>query len=56
MKRKKSLYPGVVEAEKERSRKQAEFSEEPDFVGNAPNYDKFEKWPAEKVLAWLNID
>ena len=30
--------------------------EEPDFVGGAPNYDKFEGWSPEEVLVWLNID
>ena len=56
MAKKKRLYPGLDEAEKQRGRKSAEFSEEPDFIGNAPNYDKFEGWEVERVLAWLNID
>ena len=30
--------------------------EEPDFIGGAPNYDKFEGWTTEEVLVWLNID
>lgn len=48
-------YPGENESEKMRSVKEP-IEEEPDFIGNAPNYDKFEGWSAEKVLAWLNID
>lgn len=30
--------------------------DEPDFVGGAPNYDKFAGWEPERVLAWLNVD
>lgn len=48
-------YPGEKEAEAERAKQPAE-DEEPDFIGGAPNYDKFEGWTAEEVLAWLNID
>ena len=60
MKRKKSLYPGIREAENERKRAEsahkARENEQPDFIGNCPNYDKFAGWDPEKVLAWLNID
>lgn len=56
MKAKKSLYPGCDEAEKQRSKVTAETTEAPDFIGNAPNYDKFAGWSAESVLSWLNID
>ena len=57
--KKKYLYPGVKEAEKERGKKRYEPDEEPDFVGGVvPNYEKFEKlgWDTEKTLVWLNID
>ena len=50
---KKKLYPGIEEAEKQRDTMP---EEEPDFIGGAPNYDKFEGWEVESVLAWLNID
>lgn len=30
--------------------------EEPDFIGMAPNYDKFEGWDIEEVLVFLNVD
>ena len=53
MAKKKSLYPGVEEAERQRDIRP---EEEPDFIGGAPNYDKFENWEVERVLAWLNID
>lgn len=56
---KKNLYPFVDEVEKYKDRmaKNSEIElEEPDFIGNAPNYDKFEGWFPERVLAWLNID
>lgn len=53
---KKQLYPGVDEAERERTKAMKEESEEPDFIGGKPNYDKFQKWSTEKVLSWLNID
>ena len=50
---KKHEYPGIDEAERERIYAE---DEEPDFIGGAPNYDKFEGWTAEEVLVWLNID
>lgn len=49
-------YPGIDEAEKQRKVKAAIVEDEPDFIGNAPNYDKFKGWTAEEVLVWLNID
>lgn len=53
--KRKKMYPGTMEAEKQKSK--ATYSPgEPDFIGNAPNYDKFKGWSAEKVLVWLNID
>ena len=51
-----SKYPGTKEAEAQKKHINKESEEEPDFIGNAPNYDKFEGWDAEKVLVWLNID
>lgn len=30
--------------------------DEPDFIGGAPNYDKFPGWDPERVLSWLNVD
>lgn len=53
--KRKKAYPGALEAEKQKSKK-AYIPDEPDFIGNAPNYDKFKGWSAEKVLAWLNVD
>lgn len=64
MKRRK-LYPGIEEAEKERinaarrARIDRAMDEEPDWLpSGAPNYEKFEKygWDCEKILVWLNID
>lgn len=51
-------YPGIEEAERERicsSRRNAPV-EEPDFIGGAPNYDKFAGVSPGEVLALLNID
>lgn len=56
MKIKKLRYPGTKEAEQAKKAKIVSREEEPDFIGMAPNYDKFEGWDADKVLAWLNID
>ena len=53
--RKKQLYPCVKEAEEQR-KTFIPPAEPPDFVGGAPNYDKFKGWSAEEVLVWLNID
>ncbi len=58
MKRKpRKKYPCIEEAKRERSKKHP-VDEEPDWKGNAPNYEKFDKmgWDTEKVLVWLNID
>jgi len=56
MKRRK-LYPGEEEAEKQKKiALPSEDDEQPDFIGGAPNYDKFNGWTAEEVLVWLNID
>lgn len=60
--KKKSNYPCVAEVEEyknrlaEKAKVDAIVDEEPDFIGNAPNYEKFDGWDAERVLAWLNID
>lgn len=53
--RKRQHYPGGREVKKEPVIKY-ETDEAPDFIGNAPNYDKFKGWTPEKVLCWLNID
>lgn len=47
-------YPGEEEAELERQKETEE--EAPDFIGGAPNYDKFKGWTPEEVLVFLNID
>ena len=58
----RKLYPGIKEAEEERiraaQRARAErlANEEPDFIGNAPNYDKYKGIDPERVLMLLNID
>lgn len=58
--RNQSLYPGVREVEEGKNRRAKQMAEQkrsqPDFIGGAPNYDKFEGWTPEKVLTWLNID
>lgn len=54
--RNKPLYPGVREVEEEKNRRAKERDHQPDFIGGAPNYDKFEGWTPEEVLSWLNID
>ena len=54
--KRKHQYPGVREAEKQKSIKKPILYEEPDFIGGKPNYDKYKGWPVEKILAWLNID
>ena len=59
---KKNLYPCISDVEEykdrlaEKAKVDAIVNEEPDFIGGAPNYDKYEGWDAERVLAWLNID
>lgn len=55
MKRRVKLYPGIKEAERARVQPHSE-EEEPDWIGGAPNYDKFKGWTPEEVLVWLNID
>jgi len=56
----KQMYPGVEEAEKQRCQWSKDWwknqDDEPDFVGGAPNYDKFKGWDVDRVLTWLNID
>ena len=50
-------YPGTEEAERIRAEQNISVDdEEPDFIGGAPNYDKFAGWSPEQVLVWLNID
>jgi len=56
MNKRQKLYPGCKEAEAEKRKAKAEMTEEPDMIGNAPNYDKFKGWTVEQVLTWLNID
>lgn len=56
MAKRKYLYPGTAEAETERTKKHYNENNEPDFIGNAPNYDKFKGWTPEEVLVFLNID
>lgn len=51
----KLKYPGIKEAERERSKKHY-IPEEPDFIAGAPNYEKFKNWKPEKIMVWLNID
>lgn len=50
------LYPGTMEAEKERARATAATFPPPELIGRAPNYDAFPGWTPERVLAWLNVD
>lgn len=55
----RKLYPGLKEAEEQREARPSLCippSEAPDFIGTAPNYDKYKGWPPDKVLAFLNID
>ena len=51
-------YPGKEEAEKNRKPQRTENDNEPDFIGTAPNYEKFEAmgFSVEETLIWLNID
>ena len=59
-KKKTQLYPCIAEADKLAreaiAAKRIELDEQPDFIGGKPNYNKFNSWPPEKVLVWLNID
>ncbi len=58
--RKKLLYPGVKDAEKEKSRwkRQQYRDEKPDFIPGTlcPNYEKWPDKTTEEVLVMLNID
>lgn len=57
--KKKFLYPGEKEAERQKSLRKYEPDEEPDMLyPGVPNYEKFERmgWDTEKILVWLNID
>ncbi len=54
--RRRKLYPGTNETNKIKATAKKRHDEQPDFIGGAPNYDKFEGWDAERVLVWLNID
>ena len=57
MAKKKSLYPGTKEAEKEKCKSWQWIDDsKPDFIGTSPNYSKFQNWKCEEVLVWLNID
>lgn len=59
MGRRKYAYPGVKEAQEERSRwKQQCCEEEPDFMPGTfePNYTKWPDKTPEEVLVMLNID
>lgn len=56
MAKRKKLYPGTAEAESEKTKRHFIEAEEPDFIAGAPNYDKFQGWTPEEVMAWLNID
>lgn len=54
---KKMIYPGTKEVERLKAKKTPIITEEePDFIGNCPNYDKFKGWSIEKILVWLNVD
>ena len=60
----KHLYPGVVEAERQRSVLPPPLPEEPDVIRVpttegwkfCPNYDKFHGVDPSMVLAWCNMD
>lgn len=56
MAKKKTLYPHADDCWDICKTTSYVPDEEPDFIGNAPNYDKFKGWDTEKVLVWLNID
>lgn len=56
---KRKRYPGLKEAEQQRSVRPSWYipsGEQPDFIGGAPNYQKYKGAPPEQVLVWLNID
>ena len=52
----KGLYPGIKEAEEERSAWKKRLIEEPQMYGTVPNYERFEGWAIEDVLVWTNTD
>lgn len=54
--KRKLICPGTKEAAQQRSLAARKKKEEPDWIGNAPNYDKFHGWTPEEVLVHLNID
>lgn len=54
--KRKLIYPGTKEVAQQRSLTTGKQKEEPDWIGNAPNYDKFHGWTPEEVLVHLNID
>ena len=55
--KKKLLYPGIKEVEKEKEKQHRNYlDEQPDFIGNAPNYDKYPHMTPEQVLRMLNVD
>lgn len=59
MAKKKELYPHAddVRAGKYSPRVVRGVDDDaPDFIGGAPNYDKFVGWDVDAVLVWLNID
>lgn len=57
-----SRYPGVSEAELERLKAALRFEEKerenepPEWLGGAPNYDRYPGVSPEQVLVWYNID
>ena len=54
--KKKLLYPHADDYDRVYMLEKYRDDEEPDFIGNAPNWDKFEAWDIDEVLVWLNID
>jgi hypothetical protein len=56
MAKKRLLYPYADDHDRIYDRKLYATDEEPDFIGGAPNWDKFEAWDIDEVLVWLNID
>lgn len=53
----KKKYLGVKEAEEQRKiYDESVFEEKPDFIGMAPNYEKFPCLSVEQILVMLNVD
>ena len=50
-----SLYPHADDVRNGRYTKPF-VDKEPDMIGMAPNYDKFNCWDVEEVLMFLNLD